>query len=90
MSLDVNKNIEKTNKSSAEIIAEKMAKKYNKPPLGAPSYWFSIENRIAELGRAILRYNADGITIHTDSIRKWAKEIILYCELVEQMKGITL
>ena len=86
MDLNINKNIEKANKTSAEIIAEKMAKKYNKPPLGAPPYWFSIENRIAELGEAILRYNADGITIHTDSIRKWANEILAYCNLIERIK----
>ncbi len=61
-------------------------KEYNKPPLGASPYWFCIQNRIAELGEAILRYNADGITIHVDSIRQWAKEILAYCDLIERIK----
>lgn len=88
MSLDVNKDIEKINKSSAEIIAEKMAKKYNKPPLGATPYWFAIENRIEELASAILRYNR--FNGNVKSIKEWAKEIILYCELAEQMKDATI
>ena len=87
MSLDVNKDIEKINKST-EIIAEKMAKTYNKPPLGATPYWFAIENRIEELASAILRYNRFNGNIK--SIKEWAKEIILYCELAEQMKDITI
>lgn len=87
MSLDVNKDIEEA-KKSAEIIAEKMAKKYNKPPLGATPYWFTIENRIEELASAILRYNRFNGNIK--SIKEQAKEIILYCELAEQMKDITI
>ena len=87
MSLDVNKDIKEA-KKSAEIIAEKMAKKYNKPPLGATPYWFTIENRIEELANAILRYNH--FNGNTKSIKEWAKEIVLYCELAEQMKDITI
>lgn len=88
MSLDVNKDIEEAKRSASEIIAEKMAKKYNKPPLGATPYWFTIENRIEELANAILRYNR--FNGNTKSIKEWAKEIILYCELTEQMRDITI
>ena len=87
MNLDVNKDIEKTSKS-AEIIVEKITKEYNKPPLGATPYWFAIENRIEELASAILRYNR--FNGNVKSIKEWAKEIILYCELTEQMKDMTL
>lgn len=73
MSLNVNKD----SKS-----AEKITKKYNKPPLGATPYWVTVENRIEELANAILRYNH--FNGNTKSIKKWAKEIILYCELAEQ------
>lgn len=83
MNLNVNKDIEKANKST-EIITEK----YNKPPLGATPYWFIIENRIEELANAILRYNHFNGNIK--SIKEWAKEITLYCELAEQMKNTTI
>ena len=83
MSLDAKKDIEK-----AMADAENMTKKYNKPPLGATPYWFTIENRIEELASAILRYNRFNGDIK--SIKGWAKEIILYCELIEQMKDITI
>lgn len=75
----MNKDIEKVNKSD-EILT--------KPPLGATPYWFTIENRIEELANAILRYNR--FNRNTKSIKEWAKEIILYCELAEQMKDITI
>lgn len=87
MSLDVNKDIEKINKST-EIITEKIVKEYNKPPLGATPYWFTIENRIEELANAILRYNS--FNGNTKNIKKWAKEIVLYCELAEQIKDTTI
>ena len=87
MNLDVNKDIEKVNKST-EIIAENIVKKYNKPPLGATPYWFTIENRIEELANAILRYNRFNGNIK--SIKEWAKEITLYCELAEQMEDTTI
>ena len=83
MSLDAKKDIEK-----AMADAKNVTKKYNKPPLGATPYWFTIENRIEELASAILRYNRFNGDIK--SIKEWAKEIILYCELIEQMKDITI
>lgn len=70
-------NINKDSKSVGKITKE-----YNKPPLGATPYWVTVENRIEELANAILRYNH--FNGNTKSIKKWAKEIILYCELAEQ------
>jgi hypothetical protein len=78
MNLNVNKNIE----NATEVITEKI----NKPPLGATPYWYTIKNRIEELANAILRYN--DFSRNTKSIKTWAKEIVLYCELVERMKDI--
>ncbi len=84
MSLDLKKDIEEAKKCAEEIITEK----YNKPQLGTTPYWLTIENRIEELAKAILRYNC--FNGNTKSIKEWAKEIILYCELAEQMRDITI
>lgn len=74
MSLNVNKD----NKST-----ENITEKYNKPPLGATPYWVTVDNRIKELANAILRYNCCS-NENTKNIKKWAREIVLYCELAEQ------
>lgn len=54
----------------------------DKPPLGAKPCHIHAEQRIKDLSNAILR-NIGSDKPKYDSIRKWAREIALQCELAE-------
>lgn len=59
-----------------------------KPPLGAKPYSIAASDRIAELGGAVVRAATDPMTrINTAFVRAWAHEIMLQCDLIEQMEG---
>ena len=57
---------------------------YKKPPLGCIPFDITAEHRIHHLASAIDRYSGD-VESNTDLIRKWAKEILLQCDLIEHM-----
>ena len=59
-------------------------KEEHKPPLGVIPYWVIAENRIEELANAILRYIGEKNSVN--NIKNYAKEIILYCSLIEKMQ----
>jgi len=84
---DKNIKIIKVEEFSENVAEEKI--KNIKPPLGVTPSWLTIENRIKELAAAILRYN-DDLNANNKTIKRWAREIILYCDLAEQMKAITI
>lgn len=54
----------------------------DKPSIGAVPYYIQAGQRIAQLGEAICAYSQED---RPDIIKKWAKEIILQCELIEKM-----
>lgn len=57
-------------------------KNTDKPPLGAKPCHIHAEQRIEDLSNAILR-NVGSEKPKYDFIRKWAKEIVLQCDLAE-------
>lgn len=58
----------------------------DKPPLGAKPCHIHAEQRIEDLSNAILRNIGSGKSKY-DLIRKWAKEIVLQCDLAEIVDG---
>ena len=61
--------------------------KYEKPPLGCATFDMIAGDRIHELSSAIDRYSSESKD-NIDLIRKWAKEIILQCDLIDKMKDV--
>ena len=56
---------------------------YDKPPLGcAPSY-IPASERIQNLAEAIYRHGAFA-EHNTGHIKKWAREIIVQCDIIEE------
>lgn len=57
----------------------------SKPPLGVKPYWMVAWSRISDLTEAIERQyeNANG---NTELVELWAKEIILQCRILNQLK----
>jgi len=61
----------------------------NKPPLGAKPYYIAATDRIDELSKAIYDYSQEvDNKKFIKTIKKWASEIILQCELLERMKSV--
>lgn len=56
-----------------------------KPPLGCAPYWVAAGDRVKDLAGAILRRSRD-INNDTESIRKWAEEIMQLCDVVDYLK----
>ena len=59
-----------------------------KPPLGAKPYYIASGDRIHELAEAINRH-AGSPNRNLDYMRKWAREIIAQCDLIEKMEDNT-
>ncbi len=79
----MSKEFEATAKVTADAILKTATGDVQKPPLGACPYYIVAEDRIHELTAAIERSNA----LHNSkNIKQWAKEIILQCDLIEEMK----
>lgn len=57
-----------------------------KPPIGAPPYWYIGRERIMELCRAIEEYAVYSTLESVGTMKMWAKEIVLKCEMIEKMK----
>ena len=57
-----------------------------KPPLGVKPYWIHSSERILDLCGAIERYTCYSIRIETDFIKRWAKEIVEQCEIIERLR----
>lgn len=53
-----------------------------KPPLGIAPYYIIAQSRISSLAQAIDRYALEA-KAETGVIKKWAKEIVAQCDLVE-------
>lgn len=69
-------------------IADTVKERTEKPPIGTAPSWIVAGKRMEALSAAIERYAGAGVVIRgTDTIRKWAKEIILQCDLVDSMEG---
>lgn len=55
-----------------------------RPPIGAAPYYIVAVSRISSLAQAIDRFigisNSD-----TELIKKWAKEIIVQCDLIDEL-----
>ena len=56
-----------------------------RPPLGAAPFYIQAGIRIGELGEAIQKYST---TEELDKIKEWASEIILQCDMIQQMRYI--
>ncbi len=57
-----------------------------KPPIGAQPYWYIGRERIMELCRAIEEYAVYSTLESVGTMKMWAKEIVLQCEMIEKMK----
>ena len=57
-----------------------------KPPIGAPPYWYIGRERIMELCRAIEEYAVYSTLESVGTMKMWAKEIVMQCEMIEKMK----
>ncbi|BDZ81393.1 hypothetical protein [Claveliimonas bilis] len=57
-----------------------------KPPIGAPPYWYIGRERITELCRAIEEYAVYSTLESAGTMKMWAKEIVMQCEMIEKMK----
>lgn len=58
-----------------------------KPALGVMPCWLHTQNRICELAEAISK---NAVSVHrskTDLIRLWAKEILLQCDLLDEIES---
>lgn len=62
-----------------------MSETTQRPPLGAAPFYIQAGIRIGELGEAIHNYCA---TEELDKIKEWASEIILQCDMIQQMRYI--
>lgn len=62
-----------------------MAKLIEKPPLGVRPAWFTAWRRIGELAEGILR-QYECSDARADLCEKWAKEIVMQCEIIEQFR----
>ena len=57
----------------------------SKPPLGVKPYWLVAWNRISDLTEAIERQYEDE-NGNTELVELWAKEIVLQCQILKQLK----
>lgn len=57
-----------------------------KPELGCKPYYVAASYRIEELSEAIQRYSRKS-RLDYNSIRQWAKEIEMLCEIVKTLDG---
>lgn len=67
-----------------------MKKTQTKPPLGIEPAFISSDRRIEELAKAIERYSGLAMSMepgHTQLIRKWAKEILFHCDILDEISG---
>ena len=71
--------------TEAEKMLEEIDTNPKKPPLGVCPARVATGKRIDDLAQAISRYAAEA-DIHTNQISLWAKEIVLQCTLIDQMK----
>lgn len=55
-----------------------------KPPLGIAPYYIIAQSRISSLAQAIDRYALEA-KAETGVIKKWAKEIVAQCDLIETL-----
>ena len=62
-----------------------MANQFEKAPLGTVPFSIQVDGRIKDLAGAINRYADIGGGTKYLSMRRWAKEIILQCDLAEKM-----
>jgi len=62
-----------------------MANLIEKAPLGAVPFSIQVDGRIKDLAGAIDRYADYSSGAKYLSMRRWAKEIILQCDLAEKM-----
>lgn len=62
-----------------------MANELKKAPLGTIPWCIAVDGRIKDLAGAIDRYSEYNGNSKYLSIRRWAKEIILQCELADSM-----
>ena len=63
-----------------------MAKLIEKPPLGVRPAWFVAWQRIGELAEGIIR-QYESSDARADLCEKWAREIIMQCEIIEETRG---
>lgn len=61
----------------------------NRQPIGAKPAYIAAGDRIDDLARAIIRYAHFGGDA-PNSIRRWAKEIVLQCDLIDTMKKVNI
>lgn len=67
-----------------------MKKAQTKPQLGVEPAFISSDRRIEELAKAIERYSGLSSSMepgHTQLIRKWAKEILFHCDILDEISG---
>ena len=64
------------NQDKGDTMADKI-------PIGTKPYYIAASDRIEELSQAINRYVY--LPHSTECIKKWAKEIIYQCELIEKL-----
>lgn len=57
----------------------------SKPPLGVKPYWMVAWSRISDLAEAIERQYEDE-NGNTELVELWAREIILQCQILKQLK----
>lgn len=74
-------------KTNDALDALKYAYIRNKPPVGTAPAWLTASRRIDELCRAIKDYSDAKPTNGTEKMREWAHEIILQCDLIDEMEG---
>ena len=58
-----------------------------KPPLGTRPVYVAAGERVHELAEAIVRNSGD-VALNTSIIKQWAGEILLQCEIVDQLEKI--